>query len=238
MRPIIRQGFAVVALFCRVAAAGAEQRPAVVELFTSQGCSSCPPADAYLTELVTRPGVLALAFHVDYWDGLGWRDRFGLSESVQRQRAYGSALHLASVYTPQVVIDGLSDFVGSDRSRIENALAHSRSGTPVAIAVRNGSILIDLGAQDAKAACDVTLVAYQRRAVSTIGRGENAGRTLTESNIVRAVRRLGTWDGRAEQFQAAVPSLPSGVTHVAVLVQDAGQGSIAGAATLALDSNG
>jgi hypothetical protein len=236
MRPSIRQGLAAGALFCCAAAATGQQRPAVVELFTSQGCSSCPPADAYLAELASRPNVLALAFHVDYWDDLGWRDRFGLSESVERQRAYARALHLSTVYTPQIVIDGRRDFVGSDRSRIEHALADSRGGTPVAISVRDGAILIDLRAQDTTGACDVMLVAYQRRAVSAIGRGENAGRTLTESNIVRAVRRLGAWEGRAEQFQAPIESLPSGVTHVAVLVQSTGQGSIAGAATLALDS--
>src|SRR5215472_15938734 len=94
----------------------AQPRPAVVELFTSEGCSSCPPADAYLGELAGRPDVLALAFHVDYWDDLGWRDRFGLSQAVERQRNYARSLRLGSVYTPQVVVDGSTDYVGSNRS--------------------------------------------------------------------------------------------------------------------------
>src|SRR5271170_1584198 len=93
----------------------AEPRPAVVELFTSEGCSSCPPAETYVGELAQRPGVLALSFHVDYWDDLGWRDRFGIPEATPRQRAYARAMSLSSVYTPQVVIDGHEDFVGSDR---------------------------------------------------------------------------------------------------------------------------
>src|ERR1700690_3773212 len=97
------------ALLCGTAAANAQTRPALIELFTSEGCSSCPPAEAYLGELARRPNVLALTFNVDYWDDLGWGDRFGLPESVLRQRAYASALQLASIYTPQVVIDGRVD---------------------------------------------------------------------------------------------------------------------------------
>ncbi len=95
----------------------------MVELFTSQGCSSCPPADTYLGELTQRRDVLALAFHVDYWDDLGWRDRFGLPDAVERQRAYAKALRLSTVYTPQVVIDGQDDFVGSDVKSIGREIA-------------------------------------------------------------------------------------------------------------------
>src|SRR5271157_4122233 len=127
MRSSQHQNLMAGALLCCAAAASAEPRPAVVELFTSEGCSSCPPAEAYVGELAQRADVLALAFHVDYWDDLGWRDRFGLPEAVQRQRAYANALRLSSVYTPQVVVDGHEDCVGSDRGSIGRALAEKRS---------------------------------------------------------------------------------------------------------------
>jgi hypothetical protein len=216
--------------------AHAEPRPVVVELFTSEGCNSCPPAEAYVGELAGRGDVLALAFHVDYWDDLGWRDRFGLSQSVERQRAYARSLRLSSVYTPEVVIDGRADYVGSNRVGIGNALKERREGVPVTLSVGNGEADVRLGpgvkAPGEKAiGGDVVLVAYQRKAVSAIGRGENAGRTLEEYNIVRAVVPLGRWDGGAQEFRAKLTSLPRDVTDVAVLVQSPGQGAVVGAAT-------
>ncbi len=142
------------ALLWSTAAANAQSRPALVELFTSEGCSSCPPAEAYLGELARRPDVLALTFHVDYWDDLGWRDRFGLPESVQRQRGYASALHLSSIYTPQVVIDGrmilsaatacasIEPWLGrapASRSRYRSRAATSRSTSPISRASRRAT---------------------------------------------------------------------------------------------------
>ena len=125
--------------------AHAEPRPAVVELFTSEGCNSCPPAEAYVGELAGRSDVLALAFHVDYWDDLGWRDRFGLGQSVERQRSYARSLRLSSVYTPEVVIDGRADYVGSNRVGIGNALKEKRDGVPVTLSVGNGEAEVRLG---------------------------------------------------------------------------------------------
>jgi hypothetical protein len=221
-------------LLAHAAAASAVTRPAVVELFTSEGCSSCPPAEAYIGELVQRRDVLALTFHVDYWDELGWKDRFGLPEAVQRQRAYARALRLSTVYTPQAVIDGQGDFVGSDRSSIGGALRAARSGVGVALSVRDGEVLIDLDAAQRVPSSEVMLVAYQRMAVSPIGRGENAGRTITERNIVRAFRSLGRWHGQKQQFRSKLASLPRDATDVAVLVQPLGQAPIIGAAAMAL----
>jgi len=212
----------------------ASPRPAVVELFTSQGCSSCPPADSYIGELTQRRDVLALAFHVDYWDDLGWRDHFGLPDAVERQRAYAKVLRLSSVYTPQVVIDGQGNFVGSDVKSIGRALTGNRDGVAVALAVRDGEVLVDLDAQQKAAPSDVLLVAYLRTAVSPIGRGENAGRTLKEFNIVRDFHSLGRWTGQKQQYHARVDSLPRDSTDVAVLVQPLGQAPIIGAATIAL----
>jgi hypothetical protein len=220
--------------FTAAPAATGESRPAVVELFTSEGCSSCPPAEAYVGELVRRRGVLALTYHVDYWDDLGWRDRFGLPEAVRRQRNYARTLRLSSVYTPQVVIDGQGDFVGSDRVSIDRALTRNRSGVAVAVAVRDGEVLVDLGMQADAAPSDVVLVAYQRSAVSPIGRGENAGRTLNEFNVVREFHTLGRWDGHIARYRSRVDALPRGSTDVAVLVQPVGQAPIIGAATVSL----
>jgi hypothetical protein len=230
MRRILIAGASV----CCATLVNAQSRPAVVELFTSEGCNSCPPAEAYIGELAKRRDVLALAFHVDYWDDLGWRDRFGLPEAVHRQQAYASALRLSSVYTPQVVIDGQHDFVGSDRSSIARALAGNRSGVALALSVRDGEVLVDVGAHEKALPCDVLLIAYLREAVSPIGRGENAGRTLKEFNIVRDFRSLGRWEGQKQVYRLRLDSLPSDATDVAVVIQSVGQAPIVGVATVAL----
>ena len=206
----------------------------MVELFTSEGCSSCPPAEAYLGELAQRPEVLALAYHVDYWDDLGWHDRFALPQAVQRQRAYARALGLSSVYTPQTVIDGQENFIGSDRRSIARALEGRRSGVSFALSARDGEVVVDFREQANVAPSDVVLVAYQRSAISRIGRGENAGRTLEEYNIVRGLRSLGPWAGERRQYHCSASSLPPEATDVAVIVQPLGQAPIIGAATLAL----
>lgn len=229
--PIVLMGLSIV---IPAGALRAEHRPAVVELFTSEGCSSCPPAEAYLGELARRPDVLALAFHVDYWDDLGWQDRFGIVEATPRQRGYAKSLRLASVYTPQVVVDGKEDFVGNDRTRIAKALAEGRGGVPIALAVHDGAVLIEIIAQENIAASDVLLVAYQQSAVSRIGRGENSGRTLTEYNIVRGVRHLGEYAGAVKSYRADIASLPQDATDVAVLVQTVGQGPVIAAARISL----
>jgi len=222
-------------LLCGTAVVHAQSRPAVVELFTSQGCSSCPPADTYIGELTQRRDVLALTFHVDYWDDLGWPDRFGLPEAVERQRAYAKSLRLSSVYTPQVVIDGQDNFVGNDRASIGRTLTGNRNGgVAVALSVRDGDVLVDLDARQKGSPSDVLLVAYLRTAVSSIGRGENAGRTLKEFNIVRDFHSLGRWAGQKQQYRARVDALPHDATDVAVLVQPVGQAPIIGAATIAL----
>jgi len=220
-------------------AANAAPRPVVVELYTSEGCSSCPAAEAYIGELAQRSDVLALAFHVDYWDNLGWRDRFALPEAVTRQRAYAKSLRLASIYTPQAVVDGVGNFVGSDRESIGSALGRTHIGVPVALTIHGDTISVDLTAQSsadtAKAQPnDVLLITYQRTAVSPIKRGENAGRTIKEFNIVRALRPLGHWDGTKQYYQLPLKQIPEGSTDVAVLIQQPGQGSIIGAATLSV----
>ncbi len=223
-----------VAVLCCAAGTTAQPPPVVVELFTSQGCSSWPPADAYLGRLSRRSEILALAFHVDYWDSLGWRDRFALSQSVERQNVYARNLHRLSVYTPQLVIDGRDDAVGSDASALVRALGKPRDGAPVALAVHDAEVRIEISARADLPDSDVVLVAYLRHAVSAVGRGENAGRTLEEFNIVSGIRVLGRSRGETWRFRVAVSSLPPDATDVAVLVQPSGQGPIIGAAAHAL----
>src|SRR5271167_1386568 len=159
MRSPLHQTLMSAALLCGAAAANGQPRPAVVELFTSEGCSSCPPAEAYVGELAQRPDVLALSFHVDYWDDLGWRDRFDIPEATPRQRRYAQALSLSSVYTPQIVVDGYQDFVGSDRRKIGRSLSTPRTGIPVSIAVNESTVTVDLATAVGSPRGDVVLVA-------------------------------------------------------------------------------
>jgi hypothetical protein len=213
-----------------VAAAAAEPRPAVLELFTSEGCSSCPPAELIVNELAQRPGVLALSFHVDYWDDLGWRDRYSLASATERQRGYAHALHRSGVYTPQAVIDGSHDIVGSQRAALIEAISSRREGIATSIAVSGGIAQIHVGRGSDRGRANVLLVGYLREAITPIGRGENSGRTLKESNIVISLQELGQWNGKPQEFALDLSRLSNNVTDIAVLVQSVGQGPILGAA--------
>ena len=225
---------AVGLLICSAAPAQMPPRPVVLELFTSQGCSSCPPADAYIGELSQRKDVLALSFHVDYWDGLGWKDPFSLALSTERQRVYAASQGRASVYTPEVVIDGKDDFVGTDRRNIGRALATVRTGVPVELSLQEPDVVVELSAQEHAVPSDVLMVAYLRKAATPIGLGENAGRTLQEFNIVRGIISLGRWKGAAAKFRTRLSLLPRDATDVAILVQSTGEHRVIGAATRAL----
>jgi len=216
------------ALACTAAYADATPRPLVVELFTAQGCSSCPPADAYLGQLSERPGVLALAFHVDYWDSSGWRDHFAFHQAVERQNVYARAFHRSSVFTPQFVLDGRKDAI--DTGSIVQALKEPREAVPLTLAVSDGQVKVDVGEKAGERASDVVLVTYLRHASTNVGRGENAGKNLEEFNIVRSMRTLGEWKGASQSYQVSAASLPSDATDVAVLVQSRGAGPILGAA--------
>jgi hypothetical protein len=208
--------------------------PAVVELYTSQGCSSCPPADALLGELSQMPNVLALAFHVDYWDSIGWRDHFALSTAVRRQQQYVETLGLSSAFTPQVVVDGRSSFVGSDKRRILAAIAEPLNTIPISVEVARGVLTVSVPERQDRERYDVNLIAYLPQADTNVERGENSGRTLREFNIVRQFRSLGVWNGRESVFRAPLDSFPADATRVAVLLQRDQQGPIVGSATALL----
>ena len=184
--------------------AEAAGRPVLVELFTSQGCNSCPPADALLGELAQRPGVLALAFHVDYWNGLGWQDPFSSKLATARQHDYAQRLGKRSIYTPQLVVDGADDAVGSDRADVDALIAAAQRRTATGPTIETatddtGQRVVRLGAGTA-AHGTVWLAGYDRSHVTPVGRGENGGRTLTEYQVVRSLVRLGDWTGAATQY--------------------------------------
>jgi hypothetical protein len=194
-------------LMIGIAPAHAGNRPIVVELFTSEGCSSCPPADALLAELDTQPDVLALSFHVDYWDGLGWRDPFSQREATQRQDRYKMLLDLATVYTPQIVIDGRWQAVGSDRAEVESALDLARrdhSDFPITLAVDRGNVQMKLSPTSDAASASVLLIGFDRRHVSAVKGGENGGRILVHVGVVRGIEEVGQLSGSAGEIVAPI----------------------------------
>jgi hypothetical protein len=219
---------AIVALPSVVAA-----QPVVVELFTSQGCSSCPPADALLGELARKPNIVALAYHVDYWDEQGWKDPFAIPESVQRQRGYVKRLAKSGAFTPHAIVSGDTSLVGSNRADMKEALAADRDTLAIELSRVGENVSINFPERWTEA-MDVHVVAYLAEATTKVGRGENARRSLREVNIVRSFKRLGKWDGKPQKMSVPLATLPRDATSVAVLLQRPGQGAIAGAATLSL----
>jgi hypothetical protein len=204
-------------------AAEAAKRPIVVELFTSQGCSSCPPANANLIELSKRPDVLALSFSVTYWDYLGWKDIFGKPEFTERQEIYEPALGEQGPFTPQMVIDGRASNVGFRLSEVERLIAAASADENPSIDVALGKVRIGGGKAPPDGA-DVWLVRYDPNIVKVpVTRGENTGSTLPHTNVVHAFERLGTWTGDVSSF--AVTPAGAGL-RTAVLVQEQRGGPI------------
>jgi hypothetical protein len=186
--------------------AQAGERPIVVELFTSEGCSSCPPADRLLAELASRSDVLALSFHVDYWDRLGWKDPYSSREATERQSRYAKLLDLPSVYTPQIVVDGKWQAVGSDHADVGHALdlaRRSRKEIPVTLALDHDRARITLGAVDV-ASASLLLIGFDRRHVTAVKRGENGGRTLTHVDVVRGIEEIARVEGDAGEIEVSV----------------------------------
>lgn len=217
---------AALALSSFAAPALAQGRPVVVELFTSQGCSSCPPADAFLNELAGRKDVLALGFHVDYWDRLGWKDPLSTPGATMRQHDYATEFGRNEVFTPQMVIDGRRQAVGSNRGAVLQAIAESQpvSAAPVAFAADGRSVTVGAGTGSGK----VLVIRYLARRTTQVQRGENAGRTAIDANGVEAIERAGDWTG--QQLEIPIGRVEDG-HGVAVLVQ-AEDGRILGAAAL------
>ena len=220
-------------LIAAAAATGAHaadaRHPVVVELFQSQGCSSCPPANANLIAVADRPEVLALSFGVTYWDDLGWKDTFAKPQFTARQWDYAHGLKHSQVFTPQVVVNGRKDGVGADPGDFRALLrAGDRGDAGPELEIAGAQARIGAGARPAKPA-DVWLARYDPRIVQVpIRRGENGGKTLPHRNVVRALVRIGTWSGQPEAL--AIPPGGDPAWRTAVFVQLPGGGAILAAA--------
>jgi len=226
MRDLLLRGAALALAAAATSAAAADSRhPLVIELFQSQGCSSCPPANANLVAWARRDDAIALNFAVDYWDALGWKDTFAKPEFTARQSAYARALGHGEVYTPQAIVNGRADVTGADAAELA-ALTEREdrgAGGPEA-AIEGGAARIGAGAAPVGGA-DVWLARYDPaiREVA-VKRGENAGRRLPHVDIVTDLVRLGRWRGAAERFE--LPPKPDPRLVDAVIVQAAGNGPI------------
>ncbi|NNE50944.1 MAG: DUF1223 domain-containing protein [Sulfitobacter sp.] len=229
-----RLGHALLAALLTLAApALAQQSPVVVELFTSQGCSSCPAADKLLHELAEREDVIALGLHVDYWDYIGWKDPFGDPAHAERQRAYAAAGGRHMIYTPEMVVQGQTDIVGAKPMKLSQAIAtHTKKGPQINLVLeRRGDDLtiraVPLGALSGP--LTVHMLRYTPRATTQIKRGENAGHTYDYANIVEGWQVLTTWDGQAVlSLTASAP----GDKPAVILIQRDGTGPILAAARL------
>ncbi|MDJ0893896.1 MAG: DUF1223 domain-containing protein [Alphaproteobacteria bacterium] len=209
----------------------------VVELFTSQGCGDCPPADAALGKLAERADILALSFHISYWDHRGWRDPFAAQFCVQRQWRYARQFDHKFIYTPQFVVDGIAEVSSGDTAAMDSVITQRRERRrwlPVQIE-RNGDdgLSVEVAAGESNGPSDIWFIVYEKRHRTKVDAGENAGRTLTNHNVVRTLQNMGPWNGEAMQLDLPRPadSLQAPI-GVAVLVQTRSMGLVLGAARM------
>jgi hypothetical protein len=210
--------------------AAAASRPMVVELYTSQGCSSCPPADKLLEVLAKRPDILALGFHVDYWDGPGWRDPFSMKDATHRQDEAARALKFSPVGTPEMVVDGRAIIAGVDPSALEVARKADRPDRGAQIERQGNEWVVRAAAAAPSERFDVYLVGYLPQAVTQVRGGENAKQTLTDVNIVRYIHKIGKSDS-GNEWRVKLDKLPNDAQCVAALFQVTPGGGIVGASS-------
>jgi len=222
-------GAAVVA--SSFATTASAENSVVVELYTSQGCSSCPAADKVLKTLKDRPNVIALSLNVDYWDYLGWKDDLALPGNTLRQRKYAKMMRSRHVYTPQLMVDGKMDVIGSRRSQVDSAVesfSNNKDAARVEAKVFGDKVSVAVmpeSTEDRDAT--VWLVGFDSSIVKDVGGGENRGRSIEYSNVVREWREVGRWNGKSPiKFET---TRPSGKSGLAVIVQDGEVGEILGA---------
>jgi len=216
----------VMAVFGSVGAPASAQSPVVVELFTSQGCSSCPPADKLIHELAKRDDVIPLALHVDYWDYIGWKDEFASPANSDRQRGYATEAGRRSVYTPQMIINGTTDIVGARPMELSKAIAeHSAVTSPVTLTAERSGDVVRITAKSTKRDTDmlVRMLRYQTERTSRITRGENAGTTSVYANVTEDWQILQQWDGVAD---LELDAQATGDLPVVVMVQQGQFGAI------------
>lgn len=228
-----RHGLLIGAALMLVPVTAQAEGPVVVELFTSQGCSSCPPADRLLAELATHEYVIALALHVDYWDYLGWKDSFAQPAFSNRQRSYAQGWGERTVYTPQMVVQGVKYMVGSRSDEVQRQIMqYEDEGPKVSLTASNegSGIHVELApVGGAQGPAEIYLVRFTPLETVLIERGENAGRTIDYVNVVRSWESLGVWDGTSA---AAVEADAQVSGEYAVIVQSEGQGEILAATRL------
>lgn len=220
----------------RCEAAGAR---AVVELFTSQGCSSCPPADKLLGELAKDPRIIALTLPIDYWDYLGWKDTLANPHHSARQRAYVHMLGVSNVYTPQVVIDGEAQAVGSDRRKIENLIkttygSNGAMEVPLTIMVEDGTLKIATNGRAAVKGAEIWICGVSKQVHVKIGRGENHGNEFVYHNVVRRWLKVGNWNGEPATWSVPIENIArEGIDAAVAYLQEGTQsrpGAMLGAA--------
>jgi len=219
--------------------------PVLVELFTSQGCHSCPPADTFLGELAGRQEVIALGYHIDYWDYIGWKDPFADPLYTTRQRGYAAALGNRTIYTPQMVIDGRTDRVGSRRGEVEMAIRRfaeanqaDRISVPISLRRAAEAITVALPPAAVPATGEVLIAATLDAHTTSVKRGENAGRTLTDFSVVRLLATVGRYDGKAARWTVDRAALPADADRIAVWLQAPDLGPVWGAAQISLAPQG
>jgi len=207
----------------------AAPQPVAIEFFTSQGCSSCPPADALASRLASEPGLVVLLRPITYWDDLGWHDTLGREENTRLQRDYAAhRLPGGGVFTPEVVVNGRAAAVGSDEAALRGLvhLAQTRQTAALAIAGRPGGLVVGISGQPGGVG-DLWLVALRRAVPVVIGRGENSGRTITYSNVVVAERRLTHWAGGTQRVAIPTALLRAAkADRFALLLREAGGGQV------------
>jgi hypothetical protein len=201
---------------------------AVVELFTSQGCSSCPPADQIIGELAKDPNVIALSMPIEYWDYLGWKDTLADSRFSARQKAYSQMRGDRDVYTPQVIVNGSANVIGSDRAGIENAILNTQKAVgvmsvPVTMTLSGKQINVSVAASKATTPGhgEVWICSVSKAVPISIGRGENRGRQVTYYNVVRNILKVGDWNGTSGNWSVPLENVSrDGVDAAVVYVQD------------------
>lgn len=219
------------ALWAALSGPVAAESPVVVELFTSQGCSSCPPADKVFGQIADRDDVIAIALHVDYWDYLGWKDEFADPSFTKRQRAYARAKGSRTVYTPQMIVGGHDHIVGTRAMELSDLIQkHKATPNPVKVTLqRDGDRVRIAAAGNVGKGAVVHILTYTPKSTVNIRRGENAGRKLDYHNTVNKIVEVAKWNGTSE-YRASV-QMPNNAP-VVVLVQQKGAGPILGAARL------
>lgn len=218
-------------VFCVAGMAQAQTNPVVVELFTSQGCSSCPPADEFMAQLVTDPNLIALSLHVDYWDYIGWKDTFGSPQFTKRQKSYARAIGSRTIYTPQMIVAGVDRVEGNDPMKVVDSIRkHLMISSPVKLSVQRQADKVAIRAEanpPLNRGTRVQVVRYLPKASVAIERGENAGQTVDYHNVVTSWQAVAEWSGQ-EAFEMLADA--PGTEPVVVIVQSEGPAEILAAA--------